>query len=77
MGLSPRQKKSTSFQTTIIKKQERDIYDRPNSEKLETSTYFKTEGNTAFKEKNYPKASYMYQKVFLSPKFKNKKFYSE
>ena len=47
------------------KRKERDIYDRPNSEKLETAAYFKQEGNNAFKTKEFQKASYMYQKSLL------------
>lgn len=43
--------------------EERDIYNRANTEKLKIAKNFKERGNLAFKEKKFPEASYMYQKV--------------
>lgn len=50
---------------THDRRKEREIYDRPTSEKLDNAEYFKNEGNAAFRNAEYDKASYFYQKALL------------
>lgn len=44
-------------------RKERDIYERPNSEKLVIAEDFKKQGDTAYKQKKLDEADYCYQKV--------------
>jgi hypothetical protein len=44
-------------------RKERDIYERPNSEKMSIAGDFKKQGDTAFKEQRMEEADYCYQKV--------------
>ena len=43
--------------------EERDIYERPNKEKLQIAQDFKNEANKAYKAKDYDKSAFMYKKV--------------
>lgn len=44
-------------------RKERDIYERPNSEKMAIAEDFKKQGDTAYKQQKLQEADYCYQKV--------------
>ncbi|CAD8169953.1 unnamed protein product [Paramecium pentaurelia] len=50
---------------THDRRKEREIYEKTNKEKFENIEYFKQEGNVAFKNKEYDKAAYFYQKALV------------
>ncbi|CAD8100466.1 unnamed protein product [Paramecium sonneborni] len=50
---------------THDRRKEREIYEKTNKEKFENIEYFKQEGNLAFKNKEFDKAAYFYQKALV------------
>lgn len=45
--------------------QEREIYDKPTSEKIDNINFFKNEGNNYYKNGRYAEACYFYQKAII------------